>query len=500
MATEALSIPDSLAHLKMGPQLEGANAELREKLARQLNKIGKEEGEQDPQNQKMMEGKPPEAIPFAGCELEDSDEEERDFSDSDADSEPLEYAMLEVAGSLGGEASGILDKVRRQHEKHQKLKEELAQARRASRAAGPGALTSNNKNKGTALGCDEEESTMELPGRPMGASASNSSEASATPEASTKAVASAAPAAVAALEASATAASLEVTQTGKAAECNHPAFGAEVPDAGHQEMSRTASAASHKEAQLEMPTTRPLPEEIQKAAQTAKESIASAVEVLAMDADDDLHHKDGRSEDEPEQEADVEECEDEYEDEEDELEEGVASKEAQSSTRPSSRWWLNVWLLPLWIVGLALLLAPPEGSTEAWPTFASEVLDTLVFHGEFGASESADPSSVEDLGNESAEEVHWSQQERIMEERLRRARSFAKRRGKWLQRAAQVAVVGIGAAAVACLFLALLCWRSLLGAVLAISAGGVLFILGLLAMDSVNLLQDHHLAHPIART
>ena len=69
-------------------------------------------------------------MPSAGFNVGEDDSDEAEGSD--AESEPLEYAVLGIAGALGAGASPVLGKVRQEQEKRQRLKQELASARRTS--------------------------------------------------------------------------------------------------------------------------------------------------------------------------------------------------------------------------------------------------------------------------------------------------------------------------------------------------------------------------------
>merc|ERR1712187_1063117 len=79
--------------------------------------------------------------------------------------------------------------------------------------------------------------------------------------------------------------------------------------------------------------------------------------------------------------------------------------------------------------------------------------------------------------------VRRCSQVQAIEDRLRCFRLQANARREWLQGLAQVVLYAIGVGAAACLLVALLYWKLMIGAIVAVLAGAVLFVLGIVAME-----------------
>jgi len=390
-------------HFRIGRGLEGADPELREKLARQLHKLAADVAADAQANQEIMsrkltspimaavcdpafaEGaeKPDEtdAVPFMGCGVNADDSDDAEVSD--ADSEPLEYAMLDMVSSLGGEAHGILDKVRRQHEKHQKLKQEMAIVRKSSAS-----WSESPEKSRTSSGCE-----------------------------------------VASLD----------------------------PD------------PSVRRLQVELDAT--LKDE-QEENQGGKEADKHEL----TDVFEDSVELEAEAEPEAEAEEEEEELEEEAEEVEEEEEEWAEEEEEVEARRCCGGRWTAFWVL---IAGLVLAHQGPEAiAQQLLPQFSVAPPPARLGSGGAVAPEGAD---AEDSDG-------WASDMEEIEDRLRRSREFKQRRVFFLSGAARVFVGTVGVLSLLCLSMALLCWRNILGAVVAVMAGAVVFVLAVVAADFAELI------------
>lgn len=355
---------DHPVHFRMDKGLERASPELREKLSRQLDRIessspsSKDVGKVLSNTFSMDGGSDDDETLHCGMQ-EDID----DAQTSDADSEPLEYAMLSVAPRLpSDEASHILDKVRRQSERQTRLKEELRRERSHSLRQ---LLPSENRPE------------------PLEANFSRSS-------------------------------------------------------SGELETVRTVES---RETNLEMKSDSSCQEKVEE----AEDDDADQADPSAMEGDST-----------------------------DELDDEQST--ARSQKRAGAVGGIGNWnrrALLILLVGLFLVQVGPEAILQRLLPHYPGSGHYLNGSYRFGyASEDKDPQGHDVLE---------------VETRLRRTKQFAVVRAEWLGNVAKLFVFCIAASAVAVLALALLCWRKIVGAIVAVVAGAVLFMLAVVFYETAGI-------------